>query len=200
MGKAVVWFKNLSRVGQVSVISSLAAGSLFMASAMSPPPAATNNEQTSVSTTRIEAKKEPVLTTKVETETQPVEFSKKTVEDGSAAKGTTHIQTTGVAGVKTITHTITLTDGVETDRKTTESITTAPIEEVTAIGTYVAPVPVPKVSSTCDPNYSGCVPIASDVDCAGGSGNGPAYAYGPINVIGVDIYDLDRDGNGLACE
>jgi len=23
--------------------------------------------------------------------------------------------------------------------------------------------------------YSGCVPIASDVDCAGGSGNGPAY-------------------------
>jgi hypothetical protein len=25
----------------------------------------------------------------------------------------------------------------------------------------------------CDPNYSGCVPIASDVDCAGGRGNAP---------------------------
>lgn len=52
----------------------------------------------------------------------------------------------------------------------------------------------------CDPNYSGCVPIASDVDCAGGSGNGPAYVEGPINVIGSDIYGLDSDHDGIACE
>jgi len=57
-----------------------------------------------------------------------------------------------------------------------------------------------KTESGCDPNYSGCVPIASDVDCAGGSGNGPAYVRGPINVIGSDIYGLDRDHNGIACE
>jgi hypothetical protein len=38
------------------------------------------------------------------------------------------------------------------------------------------------------------------VDCAGGSGNGPAYAAGPITVIGPDVYDLDSDGNGVACE
>lgn len=55
-------------------------------------------------------------------------------------------------------------------------------------------------TSDCDPNYSPCVPIASDVDCAGGSGNGPAYVRGPIRVIGTDIYDLDRDGDGIACE
>lgn len=54
--------------------------------------------------------------------------------------------------------------------------------------------------SNCDPNYSGCVPIASDVDCSGGSGNGPAYVTGPVKVIGRDIYDLDRDGNGWGCE
>lgn len=54
--------------------------------------------------------------------------------------------------------------------------------------------------SDCDPNYSGCVPIASDVDCAGGSGNGPAYVQGPVRVIGSDIYDLDRDNDGVACE
>ena len=52
----------------------------------------------------------------------------------------------------------------------------------------------------CDPNYSGCVPIASDVDCVGGSGNGPAYASGPIRVIGSDIYQMDGDGDGIACE
>ncbi len=55
-------------------------------------------------------------------------------------------------------------------------------------------------SPACDPNYYPCVPISSDVDCAGGSGNGPAYAYGPVRVIGSDIYGLDRDGDGIGCE
>lgn len=55
-------------------------------------------------------------------------------------------------------------------------------------------------SQSCDPNYSGCVPIASDVDCAGGGGNGPEYVKGPIRVIGQDIYHLDGDGDGIACE
>jgi len=54
---------------------------------------------------------------------------------------------------------------------------------------------------SCDPNYSGaCVPIDSDVDCPGGSGNGPSYVSGPVTVIGNDIYGLDRDGNGVGCE
>ena len=52
----------------------------------------------------------------------------------------------------------------------------------------------------CDPNYSGCVPIASDVDCAGGTGNGPAYVKGPVKVIGKDIYGLDKDRDGIGCE
>jgi len=59
---------------------------------------------------------------------------------------------------------------------------------------------VKTTNAQCDPNYSGCVPIASDVDCAGGRGNGPEYVKGPIDVIGKDIYGLDRDGNGIACE
>lgn len=55
--------------------------------------------------------------------------------------------------------------------------------------------------SSCDPNYTGkCVPIASDVDCAGGNGNGPAYVRGPLKVTGEDIYELDRDGDGIACD
>ena len=59
----------------------------------------------------------------------------------------------------------------------------------------------PAEAQSCDPNYSGaCVPIASDVDCAGGSGNGPAYVRGPVRVIGRDIYGLDRDGDGIGCE
>jgi resuscitation-promoting factor RpfB len=53
----------------------------------------------------------------------------------------------------------------------------------------------------CDANYQGaCVPIASDVDCAGGSGDGPSYVRGPVYIVGGDPYDLDRDGDGVACE
>jgi len=57
-------------------------------------------------------------------------------------------------------------------------------------------------SEECDPNYENppCVPVASDVDCAGGKGNGPAYVQGPVVVIGTDIYGLDRDNDGMGCE
>ena len=59
----------------------------------------------------------------------------------------------------------------------------------------------PEDLSECDPNYSGaCVPIASDVDCEGGNGNGPAYVRGPMNVVGEDIYGLDRNSDGVGCE
>ena len=53
----------------------------------------------------------------------------------------------------------------------------------------------------CDPNYEGaCVPAdASDVDCEGGEGDGPEYV-GPVQVVGDDPYDLDRDGDGEGCE
>jgi hypothetical protein len=52
----------------------------------------------------------------------------------------------------------------------------------------------------CHPSYSPCVPIASDVDCAGGSGDGPAYVVGPVDVLGPDDYRLDADHDGVGCE
>lgn len=91
-----------------------------------------------------------------------------------------------------------MTDGQETARKlVSDTITQAPVDEITHNGTKRA---VTQSTPVCDKNYSGCVPVASDVDCAGGSGNGPAYVAGPINVIGNDIYGLDRDNDGIACE
>jgi hypothetical protein len=52
----------------------------------------------------------------------------------------------------------------------------------------------------CHPNYDPCVPIDVDVDCEGGKGDGPSYVRGPIRVIGPDVYDLDRDHDGIGCE
>lgn len=88
---------------------------------------------------------------------------------------------------------------------TTPAPTPPPTPPPTLPPTTAPPIAAPPPSivafaATCDANYSGCVPIDSDVDCAGGSGNGPSYARGPVNVIGSDIYDLDRDGDGVGCE
>lgn len=67
--------------------------------------------------------------------------------------------------------------------------------------TTTAPVATTKpAQDQCHPSYTGeCVPFASDVDCRGGSGNGPYYV-GRVTVIGPDVYDLDRDGDGIGCE
>jgi hypothetical protein len=51
----------------------------------------------------------------------------------------------------------------------------------------------------CDENYDPCVPVASDVDCANGTGDGPEYVDGPVSVVGDDIYGLDGDGDGEGC-
>ena len=58
-----------------------------------------------------------------------------------------------------------------------------------------------RAQEACDPNYAdACVPIASDVDCEGGGGNGPEFVHGPVRVVGTDIYGLDRDSDGIACD
>jgi hypothetical protein len=59
----------------------------------------------------------------------------------------------------------------------------------------------PEPSDDCDPNYTGaCLkPDSPDYDCEGGSGDGPDYT-GAVQSVGSDPYDLDRDGDGSACE
>jgi hypothetical protein len=58
----------------------------------------------------------------------------------------------------------------------------------------------------CTPGYSPCIPLGPDVDCAGGSGNGPRYEgqggvpNGPFKVTGSDPYGLDGNNNGVGCE
>lgn len=143
-----------------------------------------------------ETASQPVSTTKEVTETSTIPFSKTTVDDNTLAQGTTKVTTAGVDGITTKTYTVTYIDDKETARSLkSEIVTTQPVTEVTNIGTYVAP------KQNCDSNYSNaCVPIASDVDCSGGSGNGPAYVRGPVYVVGNDIYRLDNDGDGVGCE
>jgi endonuclease YncB( thermonuclease family) len=63
------------------------------------------------------------------------------------------------------------------------------------------PKPVAQPTSNCHPSYKGaCLdPSAYDYDCAGGSGDGPAYT-GFVRVVGDDEYGLDADDDGYGCE
>lgn len=162
----------------------------------------TGSAQSSAPTAAATATPHPDIEIEEVITTAAIPFASTTVDDPTLAAGTTVVTVVGVPGVRTTTWSITYTDGRETHRvKVSEVETTPPVTQVTAVGSYVAPPPVAVAPSGCDPNYSGaCVPIASDVDCAGGSGNGPAYTTGPVYVVGADIYDLDRDGDGIACD
>lgn len=153
----------------------------------------------------------PTPTTTVEQEvvTEEVGFERTTIEDGNLAAGTLTVTTPGIPGTRTLTYEVTYEGNREVSRELiSDVVTTEPITEVTTRGTYVAPPPpppppppAPPANNGCDPNYAdACVPIASDVDCAWGSGDGPAYFDGVARVVGSDIYGLDRDNDGLACE
>jgi resuscitation-promoting factor RpfB len=139
--------------------------------------------------------KAPVVVKKrVITKKRAIPFQTMRVTDPTLSKGTTEVRNHGAQGVMKLTYKVTYVNGVQTHKKLLSKVVVRePVSRVIAVGT--------KKSPRCDPNYGGaCVPIASDVDCAGGSGNGPAYVQGPVSVIGTDIYGLDSDGDGIGCE
>jgi hypothetical protein len=190
------WFQKLSRGKKFALV---VVGLLVIygvaAAATSPP----HNKK--VTLEQAKATK-PAMDYKTVTNEVPIPFKTTKEDDSGLPKGQTKVMQIGSNGEKIITYKIAYKNGVEISRqKITEQVLRQPTDEIVAIGTYVAPKPklTPSRSSNCSPNYSGCVPNASDVDCAGGSGNGPAYT-GPVRVTGYDVYGLDRDGDGYACE
>jgi hypothetical protein len=62
-------------------------------------------------------------------------------------------------------------------------------EETTVIALEGAPA-----GRNCHPSYAGgCVPpVPGDLDCD--------HINSPVRVIGPDVFDLDEDHDGLACE
>ena len=209
--------ENVSRKKVSLVFGGIAIASFIVFGIFAPPPnqAATQQSNSTASKPKTEVPgatqkpATPILETKEEFSNKPIPFDTQNQNDSTLDKGLTKVKQEGVDGTKQTKFKVTYTDGAETSReKISEAVTIPPVPKIIANGTKVQvaasptqPTPAQNPTSSCDPNYSGaCVPIASDVDCAGGSGNGPAYVKGPVKVIGKDIYDLDRDGNGIGCE
>jgi hypothetical protein len=113
---------------------------------------------------------------KTVTQTQPVPFQTTTQNDSTLVSGTTKIATAGVNGVETITYKVTYTNGVETNReKVSDVITTQPVTQVTAIGTYVAPACpngtyVNSAGNTvCSPYSAPSAPAGATAQCRDGT-------------------------------
>lgn len=119
-----------------------------------------------------------------------IPHSRSAREDSTIPQGESRIETAGVDGEKTIVHTITLTGGIETDRKSEEKVTREPVEEVTLLGTYVAPRYIAPVTQPGQQSvyYKNCT-------AARNAGAAPVYEGQP----GYGVH-LDRDRDGIGCE
>lgn len=185
------WYKGLGKVGKVALWSVTAVLTGTAINAAASPKPADNQAKKPESNTVQSVKEEPVITIKTITETSDIAYAKSSVNDGNLEKGKTAIKTAGVNGIKTFTYEVTYKDGTESEKKLIkEEITTAPVTEVTSIGTKIVYMP-PK--QNCDPNYTPCVPnVSYDLDC---------HDIGfSVTVIGSDPHRFDRDGDGYGCE
>lgn len=111
-------------------------------------------------------------------------------------QGDTRVIQAGRDGIRLTVWRVTTRNGETTARtKVRSTVVRKPVARVTLVGTLGTYTP------RCDSNYTGgCVPVASDVDCKGGSGDGPKYVAGPVRVVAHDIYDLDADNDGWGCD
>jgi len=83
--------------------------------------------------------------------------------------------------------------------------TSAPAPPPKPVASAAKPAPARTSSSpraSCDSAYPDvCLRDGiGDYDCAGGSGNGPNYVDGPIQVRAPDPFGLDADHDGVGCE
>lgn len=170
---AYVWFKNLTAAGRAGVVIA----SLVGFSAVG---AATNNAQQPTNTSKKPSTVQQTsqITHKTLVVTEPIAYRTVEQNDSSLAKGTKKVVTVGKNGVQTITYKVTYTNGVETSRtKTTSEVTTQPVDEVIAIGTYEAPsLDCPNGTYTnsygntvCRPYESSTAPAGATAKCYDGT-------------------------------
>ena len=183
------WLKGLSIVGKgILGISTIG----VMTSVASQPP----QEVVVPNSAPITSVAQPVESTKEITETQAIPFERSDEETSSLPSGSREVKTAGINGVKTVTYKVTYSNNNEVKRELLkEEITTQPVDEVTLVGTYVAPISAPRnPRSDCDPNYAGvCVPLVDyDLDC-------PDIGF-LVQVVGYDKHRFDRDRDGYGCE
>lgn len=118
----------------------------------------------------------------------------------SSRAAVSELRRAGFTVAKTHRTTSTGRSGVVLAQSPAVGVRVRPAATVTVTISHVVRQRTVSQPSNCTPGYSPCLPPAYDYDCAGGSGDGPKYAVGPIRVTGSDPYGLDSDGDGFGCE
>ena len=105
--------------------------------------------------------------------------------------GTAPVQT--VAEVE-VTTTLVTTSTTTTVAPTTTTVAPAPTTRAPATTAAPRTATAPAAPGGCNSNYAGaCIPTGPDVDC----GDLSAKRF---QVVGQDVYRLDADKDGIACE
>jgi hypothetical protein len=127
--------------------------------------------------------------------------SNSVAEVGRVASASAPATAPSTTSTSTTTAPPTTTTIAPTTTTIAPTTTTIAPTTTTAVRVVTTQAPVAPVQQ-CTPGYRPCIAPGSDVDCAGGTGNGPRYVAGPVSVDQAygDIYDLDRDGNGVGCQ
>lgn len=93
--------------------------------------------------------------------TAAIPYATSTVNDATLSKGIKKVTTKGVDGVKTSTYKVVTVDGVEESRTlVSEADTTAPVTQVTSIGTKVTASPAP--GTHVPPTGGGAINLANE--------------------------------------
>jgi hypothetical protein len=213
VGQGVVYTMSSTTQNSAASLAAVATASPFPTATTTPKPTATatgHPAATSKATTPTPTATPtptPVASRAEVQEASVIPYGAVTVDDSNIDVGASAVSVGGGNGEKVTTYIVEYLDGVEISRSVArEEVTVQPVDEVTSIGTRVPPpvvaAPEPEPANDgCDTNYAdACVPIAFDVDCAGGSGDGPGYVDGPVRIVGSDIYRLDNDDDGVACD
>lgn len=77
----------------------------------------------------------------------------------------------------------------------------SPVDEYPAVSVPAVKNAAPEVvnnvpavdTSNCNPNYDPCIPNSGKITCK-------SLGINNIRVIGVDVYGIDKDNDGIACE
>lgn len=181
LGKLKTWFTALSTAGKVGVV---AGASIIGLAAASP------NTSTNTPTPQLKASTDTQAATTCEStityssETQTVAYASSTVDDNSINQGQSKITTVGVNGEKELKHKITKYSPsgckADSDEVVSTAVTKQPVNQVTAVGTYVAPAPAPTDcpngtyvnsagNTVCSPYNSPSAPAGATAQCVDGT-------------------------------
>jgi hypothetical protein len=130
---------------------------------------------------------------------EPIGYGFKTVDDSTLSEGQTKITTAGVNGEKGTKHKITVYDpsncNISTDVVIEETVITQPVDQVTAVGTYVAPsAPVAKPSIPVNCSNGTYVNAAGNTVCS--PYESPSAPVGATARCGDSSYSFSQSRSG----